>query len=74
MAASYLPVPPVSLSLSEQQSWLSRLQQAEQVVGIADAGFPQVSSETLSLWQRYVQGELTLEQLLILQCHRLRLR
>lgn len=58
----------------EQQAWIARRRQAEQIVGITEAGLPQVSAETLGLWQRYVQGELTLEQLLILQSHRLQIR
>ena len=74
MPSCYFPAPPVSLPQAEQQGWLARLHQAEQIVGITEAGLPQVSAETLSLWQRYVQGELTLAQLLILQRHRLQVR
>ncbi|GAB3309900.1 hypothetical protein [Hymenobacter tenuis] len=74
MASSYFPAPPASLPVSDQQGWFSRLQHAEKLVGITEAGIPQVSMETLSLMQRYVLGELTLDQVLILQCRRLQVR
>jgi hypothetical protein len=74
MASPYFPAPPSSLSQAEQQGWLRRRQEAEKIVGVAETGISQVSLETLSYWQRYVQGELTLNQLLLLQCHRLRVR
>jgi hypothetical protein len=74
MCSAYFPAPPISLSSPDQQGWLQRMQEAERIVGITEAGIPQVSAETLSLWQRYVLGELTLEQLLVLQCQRLRVR
>jgi hypothetical protein len=74
MVNAYFPAPPASLSSNEQRGWLLRLQEAERIVGIADAGIPQVSSETLSLWQRYVLGELTSQQVVLLQCQRLHIR
>jgi hypothetical protein len=74
MSSPYFSSPPASLSSSEQQRWLLRLQEAERVVGITEAGVPQVSLESLSLWQRYVQGELTLEQVALLQRQRLPVR
>ena len=74
MTTSYFPFPPPSLLPDEQQGWRFRLQRAEQIVGIADAGLPQVSGETLALLERYVLGELTLEQVVHLQCQRLHIR
>ena len=67
----YFQAPPVMLSSSEKEHWLQRLKKAESLVGIADAGIPQVSLATLDLLQRYVRGELTLDQVVRLQSQRL---
>ena len=71
MNSLYFQAPPAMLSLSEKELWLQRLKKAESLVGIADAGIPQVSLATLDLLQRYVRGELTLEQVVRLQSQRL---
>lgn len=67
----YFQAPPAMLSPAEKEHWLQRLRKAENLVGIADAGIPQVSLATLDLLQRYVRGELTLEQVVRLQSQRL---
>lgn len=67
----YFQAPPPVLSSVEKEHWLQRLRKAEKLVGIADTGIPQVSLATLDLLQRYVRGELTLEQVVRLQSQRL---
>ena len=74
MPAPYFQSPPVTLLPEDQQQWRQRIHQAEQLVGLTEAGQLQVSGETLALFQRYVLGELTLEQLVRLQCQRLQIR
>lgn len=71
MSTTYFHYPPSILSQADQQQWFLRQQEAEKIVGITEAGLPLVSGETLALLQRYVAGELTLEQVVRLQCQRL---
>lgn len=74
MPSAHFSTPPTSLPLEEQHQWLLRHQEAERIAGITAAGIPLVSQETLALLGRYVQGELTLAQVQILQGHRLGLQ
>jgi len=67
----YFPTPPQTLPVEEQHSWSQRMEKARQLSGLAEAGILQVSLTTLNLLQRYVRGELTLEQLVRLQSQRL---
>ena len=67
----YFPNPPQSLPAEEQLNWQKRVEKARQLSGLSDAGILQVSLSTLDLLQRYVRGELTLEQLVRLQSQRL---
>ena len=57
--------------MEEQVSWQQRVDKARQLSGLTEAGILQVSVSTLELLQRYVQGELTLEQVVRLQSQRL---
>lgn len=63
--------PPATLSSPEQVRWQERIVQAQQLAGLTETGIVQVSQATLDLLQRYVQGELTLEQVIRLQSQRL---
>jgi hypothetical protein len=74
MATHYFPAPPTSLSPAEREHWLLRVQEAEKIGGIMEAGLPLVSSETLAFLQRYVRGELSLAQVVRLQAQRLPVR
>lgn len=67
----YFPTPPQSLPAEDQLCWWQRLEKARQLSGLTDAGILQVSLSTLDLLQRYVKGELTLDQLVRLQSQRL---
>jgi hypothetical protein len=67
----HFPTPPSTLSVDEQLSWLHRVDKARQLAGLSEAGIVQVSLATLDLLERYVRGELTLEQVLRLQSQRL---
>jgi len=67
----YFSIPPQSLPIEDQQRWWERIEKAQQLSGLAEAGILQVSLVTLDLLQRYVRGELTLEQLVRLQSQRL---
>jgi hypothetical protein len=67
----YFPPPPQNLPAEEQLNWGQRVEKARQLSGLAEAGILQVSLPTLDLLQRYVRGELTLEQLVRLQSQRL---
>jgi hypothetical protein len=67
----HFPTPPQTLPTEAQVSWWQRVEKARQLSGLADAGILQVSLSTLELLQRYVRGELTLEQLVQLQSQRL---
>jgi hypothetical protein len=67
----YFPTPPQSLPAEEQLNWEQRVEKARQLSGLAEAGILQVSLSTFDLLQRYVLGELTLEQLVRLQSQRL---
>lgn len=63
--------PPSSLSLTDQQAWTERIQRAEDICGIRSAGMPLVTTATMELLQRYVVGELTLSEFVVLQSRRL---
>ena len=67
----YFSLPPDDLPAAEHEQWLARVRRAEEVVGIIDGGVPAASEETLALLDRYVRGELTLEQVTALQQRRL---
>lgn len=67
----WFSIPPVHLSPEMQQQWLARVQTAERIVGVVDGGVPAATEETLALLDRYVRGELTLEQVTTLQQQRL---
>ena len=68
---SYFSTPPQTLATEEQLNWWLRMEKARQLSGLAEAGILQVSLSTLELLQRYVQGELTLEEVVRLQSQRL---
>jgi hypothetical protein len=67
----YFPTPPLTFPVEEQQNWQQRVTEAQRLAGLSEAGIVQVSQVTLDLLQRYVRGELTLEQLVRLQYQRL---
>lgn len=67
----YFPTPPHTLPIEDQVSWRQRVEKARQLSGLAEAGILQVSLTTLDFLQRYVSGDLTLEQLIRLQSQRL---
>lgn len=71
MKHHYFPVPPATLTLPEQTAWHERLRNAEDIVGISQTGVPTATAETIALLERYVVGELTLEQIIYLQQTRL---
>ena len=71
MSNFYFPLPPATLAPAAQEQWQRRLQEAERIGGIQEAGGPLVSIETLAFLQRYVQGELSLAQVVRLQSQRL---
>ncbi|MGY2134955.1 hypothetical protein ACW9KT_22175 [Hymenobacter sp. HD11105] len=71
MSNPYFPLPPATLAPAAHAQWLGRLQEAERISGLREAGGPLVSSETLALLQRYVQDELSLAQVVRLQSQRL---
>jgi hypothetical protein len=68
---NYFPIPPLTLPTAEQVSWQQRVEKARQLSGLSETGIIQVSLSTLELLQRYVRGELSLEQLIQLQSQRL---
>ena len=70
----YFSNPPDTLPAEDQLCWRQRVDKAHQISGLAEAGILQVSLATLALLQRYVSGELTLEQLVRLQSQRLAVR
>lgn len=63
--------PLAHLPADMQQQWLARVQEAERIVGVVDGGVPAATEETLALLDRYVRGELTLEEVTTLQQRRL---
>ena len=67
----YFSPAPQNLPVIEQANWQQRVDKARQLSGLSEAGILQVSLSTLELLQRYVRGELTLEQLVRLQSQRL---
>lgn len=71
MKYPWFSIPPAHLPAETQQQWLERVQAAERIVGVVDGGVPAATEETLALLDRYVRGELTLEQVTTLQQQRL---
>lgn len=70
MAFYYFCSPPASLSAHDRLRWQVRIKEAEDIVQM-DAGVPAATVETLALLERYVQGELTLEEVIAVQQRRL---
>jgi hypothetical protein len=67
----YFPTPPQTLPLEEQLNWRQRAEKARHLSGLAEGDILQVSLTTLDLLQRYVCGDINLEQLVRLQSQRL---
>lgn len=70
MAPYHFSTPPASLSAHDRWLWQARITAAEGIVQM-EAGVPAATVETLALLERYVQGELTLEEVVAVQQRRL---
>ena len=70
MATYHFCAPPAFLSAPDRLLWQARLKEAEDIVHM-DAGMPAATVETLALLERYVRGELTLEEVVAVQQRRL---
>lgn len=68
----HFEAPPFSMPVPDQQAWAKRLLQAEYISGISQEGTPLVTTATMQLLQRFVTGEFTLPEFLVLQNQRLR--
>jgi hypothetical protein len=62
MPQLYLPPAPKHLSPAQQQAWQRRQRMAETTLEIQTRSGSVADAETLAYFQRYVRGELTLEQ------------
>ncbi|GAB2787243.1 hypothetical protein GCM10027175_27240 [Hymenobacter latericoloratus] len=60
------------MPVSDQQAWAKRLLQAEYISGISQEGAPLVTAATMRLLRRFVMGEFTLPEFMVLQNQRLR--
>ncbi|UOQ77730.1 hypothetical protein MUN84_03410 [Hymenobacter sp. 5516J-16] len=60
------------MPVAEQHAWAKRLLQAEYISGISQEGTTLVTAATMQLLQRYVTGEFSLPEFIVLQTQRLR--